>query len=87
MEKLFAKLSKDPACKAIIQEDMLDAYIKNELSLAREASGLMQKGLDEAAAISQQAIYKIEKNGARMTILSLQKYLAAMGKIVRIIIE
>jgi hypothetical protein len=38
MEELFAKLSKDPACKAIIQEDMLDAYIKNELYLAHEAS-------------------------------------------------
>jgi hypothetical protein len=53
MEELFAKLSKDPACKAIIQEDMLDAYIKNELYFARKASGLIQKELADAAGYLQ----------------------------------
>ncbi len=65
------------------RREIAAAGIANDLAIlvyrARERKGLTQKEAATLASMRQQAVSRLEQAGANMQVITLRKYLAALG--------
>ncbi|RUT40293.1 helix-turn-helix domain-containing protein [Acinetobacter baumannii] len=85
LQELLA--SRSPESQARIKQMADELLLKNQLYLIREELEISQKELAEALGIRQSSLSAIENHGNDLNILTIKKYVEAMGGKLRIDIE
>ena len=85
IDDYIATLTEEEQKEVALAEEALD--LAQLLYLAREERGLSQKAAAQQAGIHQQAVSRLEHAVATTQLATLQRYLAALGYSIDVIIK
>jgi len=86
-EEVKAAALRDPEAMAAYLAEMREYELQELLADMRRKAGINSTQVAERMGITQPAVSKLEKNASKASLTTLQRYAAACGVSIKIVVE
>lgn len=86
-EEVKAEALQDPEAMAAYLAEMREYELQELLANMRRKAGINSTQVAERMGITQPAVSKLERNASKASLTTLQRYAAACGVSIKIVVE
>jgi DNA-binding phage protein len=86
-EEVKAEALRDPEAMAAYLAEMREYELQELLANMRRKAGINSTQVAERMGITQPAVSKLERNASKASLTTLQRYAAACGVSIKIVVE